>query len=206
MKKAIILLLFLFLTGCDYIELNDLSIIKSIAINYQNNEYSLYAEIIDEIDDNNNPTTKIIEVNANSIKECFKNLIVRSNKTIHYSHIDLLILSTNLNNNNLNEIFNYFLESKNFRNDFMTISSTDVKTLISDSKYDEIEQLVKNNQHKELINIDIEEVIKIFLNNNTITLSLFEYENDEVLYKYNIRYKNNTTERINNYEQEKDRK
>lgn len=204
MKKIIIILILLFLTGCDYIELNDLSIIKSIAIDYQNNEYSLYAEIIDEINDKNKPTTKIIDVNGKDIKECFKNLIIRSNKTIHYSHIDLLILSTNLNNDNLNEIFSYFLESKNFRNDFMTISSTDIKTLINDSKYDEIEQLVKNNQHKELINIDIEEVIKNYLNNNTITLSLFEYENDDVLYKYNVRYKNNITERINNYEQEKD--
>ena len=197
MKKIIILLTFLFLTGCDYIELNDLSIIKSIAIDYHNKEYFLYAEIIDEINNDNKPTTKIIEVNGENIKDCFSNLIIRSNKVIHYSHVDLLILSTNLDNDNLKEIFNYFLESKNFRNDFMTISSLDVKKLIKESKYDEIEQLVKNNQHKELINIDIEEVIKKYLDTNTITLSLFEYENDNVLYKYNIKFINNNIERIN---------
>lgn len=197
MKKIIILFLFIFLTGCDYIELNDLSIIKSIAIDYHENEYSLYAEIINEINSENIPTTKIIEVNENTIEKCFKELVIRSNKTIHYSHIDLLILSTNLNNNNLDEIFKYFLKSKNFRNDFMTISSNNIQTLISDSKYDEIEQLVKNNQHKELIRTDIENVIKKYLDTKTITLSLFEYENENVLYKYNIKYRNNTVERIN---------
>jgi len=197
MKKIIILFIFLFLTGCDYIELNDLSIIKSIGIDYQENKYYLYAEIIDEINNENTPTTRIIEVSENKIEKCFKELIIRSNKTIHYSHIDLLILSTNLKNNNLKEIFNYFLKNKNFRNDFMTISSNNVKDLIKDSKYDEIEQLVDNNQHKELIKIDIETVIKNYLDNNTITLSLFEYEDKFVIYKYNVKYLNNTTERIN---------
>ena len=197
MKKIIIIMILLFLTGCDYVELNDLSIIKSIAIDYQENQYSLYAEIIDEINDDNTPTTKIIEVDGKNINECFSKLIIHSNKTIHYSHIDLLILSTNLNNKNLEEIFNYFLENNYFRNDFMTISSNDPKTLIKDSKYDEIEQFLKNNQHKELINIDIEEVIKKYLNNNTIILSLFEYKNNNILYKYNVKYINNSIERIN---------
>lgn len=197
MKKIIILILLLLLTGCDYIELNDLSIIKSIAVEYQENEYTLYAEIIDEINNNNIPTTKIIEISKSKINDCFKELITRSNKTIHYSHIDLLILSTNLTNNNLNEIFDYFLKNNNFRNDFMTISSNNVNKLINDSKYDEIEQLIKNNQHNELIKIDIENVIKTYLNTNTITLSLFDYENDNVLYKYNIKYINNSIERIN---------
>lgn len=197
MKKIIIIFIFLLLTGCDYIELNDLSIIKSIAIDYKEEKYTLYAEIIDEINDKNIPTTKIIEVNEDNIEKCFKELIVRSNKTIHYSHIDLLILSTNLNNQNLHEVFNYFLKNKNFRNDFMTISSNNVSTLIKDSKYDEIEQLVKNNQHKELIKTDIENVIKKYLDSNTIILSLFEYENNNVLYKYNVKYINNYIERIN---------
>lgn len=197
MKKIIILFIFLFLTGCDYIELNDLSIIKSIAIDYQENKYYLHAEIIDEINNENTPTTKIIDISKNKIEECFDELIIRSNKTIHYSHIDLLILSTNLENNNLKEIFNYFLKNKNFRNDFMTISSNNPNNLIKNSKYDEIEQLVNNNQHKELIKIEIESVIKNYLDTNTITLSLFEYENENVVYKYNVKYLNNTIERIN---------
>ena len=134
MKKIIILIIFLLLTGCDYIELNDLSIIKSIAIDYKEDKYTLYAEIIDEINEENIPTTKIIEVNEKSIEKCFKELIIRSNKNIHYSHIDLLILSTNLTNKNLEEIFNYFLESKNFRNDFMTISSNNIDILITVGK------------------------------------------------------------------------
>ena len=79
----------------------------------------------------------------------------------------------------------------------MTISSDNIQALIKDSKYDEIEQLVKNNQHKQLIKTDIENVIKKYLDTNTITLSLFEYQNENVIYKYNIKYTNNIVERIN---------
>lgn len=202
MKKIILIILFLCLTGCDYIELNDLSIIKSIGIDYQDNEYILYAEIIDDINKENIPTTKIITAKDQSIKDCFQKLIVLSNKTIHYSHIDLLILSTNLSNDNLKETFNYFLENKSFRNDFMTIASNEIENLINNSEFDEIEELIENNQHKELINIDIEEVIKKYLDNQCFTLSLLVYEDDNVTYKYNVKYANNKVERID-YEKSK---
>lgn len=196
MKKVIILFMILFLTGCDYVELNDLSIIKSIGIDYKDENYILYAEIIDEINTENTPTTKIIEVSDKDINACFKQLITRSNKTIHYSHIDLLILSTNLKDKHLEEIFHYFLKNKKFRNDFLTIASDDIKTLISDSKYNEIEELLKNNQHHSLIKIDIEEVIKDYLNKKEITLSLLTLKEKNVLYLYNVNYKNNVIERI----------
>ena len=196
MKKIILILITLLLTGCEYIELNDLSIIKSIGIDYQNNKYTLYAEIIDEINEENTPTTKVISTSQENIEKCFKELIILSNKTIHYSHIDLLILSTNLENNNLEEIFNYFLKSKNFRNDFLTVASSNVSSLIEDSKYDEVEQLIENNQHQELINVDIEDVIKDYLDSKSFTLSLLEYENNNVLYKYNVKYQNNEVIKI----------
>jgi len=202
MKKIIILLIFLLLTGCSYIELNDLSIIKSIGIDYQNNEYILYAEIIDNIDKENIPTTKIISAKDQKIDNCFKKLIVLSNKTIHYSHIDLLILSDNLNQNNLEEFFKFILNNKNFRNDFMTISSSKIEELLTKSEFDEIEELIKNNQHKDLINVDIETVIKEYLDYNSFTLSLLTFENNNVTYKYNVKYTNNKVERINNEEKE----
>ena len=91
----------------------------------------------------------------------------------------------------------YFLNNKDFRNDFMTISSNDINSLINNSKYNEIEQLIKNNQHKELLNIDIEEVIKDFIDTKIITLSLIEYQENDVLYKYNVIYQNDNIERIN---------
>lgn len=201
MKKIILIIILLFLTGCDYIELNDLSIIKSIAIDYEEEKYLLYAEIIDEINEENTPTTEVITVKEKSIEKCFQELIILSNKTIHYSHIDLLILSTNLENKHLMETFKYFLNTKNFRNDFMVVASNNVKDLIKKSKYDEVEQLIDNNQHQELINIDIEEVIKDYLNHHTFTLSLLEYQDDNIVYQYNVKYKNNDVVKISNKEE-----
>ena len=196
-KNIIIITLLLFLTGCNYTELNDLSIIKSIGINYTNNEYTLYASLIDEIDKENKPTIKLIKTNNKDINKCFQELITLSNKDIHYSHIDLLILSTNLTNNELKEIFNYFLTNKEFRNDFTTISSNNINKLLENAKYDEIEQLISNNKHKKIIKVDIVTIIKNYYETKSFNLSLLDYENNKVIYKYNIKYKNNIIERIN---------
>lgn len=196
MKKIIIVILLLFLTGCNYTELNDLSIIKSIGIDYTNGEYTLYAEIIDEIDRENNPTTKIITTKNHQINECFQQLIILSNKRIHYSHIDLLVLSPNLKNKELTEIFHYFLNNKDFRNDFTTIYANNINNLLANAKYDEIEQLITNNKHKNIIKIDIESIIKNYYDKKSFTLSLFAYEDEKVIYKYNLKYQNNQIERI----------
>ena len=67
MKKILLIIIILMLTSCKkYTELNNLAIIKSIGIEHKDS-YNLYALIIDEIDKDNNPKTKIIEVNRNVI-------------------------------------------------------------------------------------------------------------------------------------------
>lgn len=196
MKKIIFIICILLCSGCDYIELNNLSIIKNIGITLEDNEYILYASILDEINEENIPSVKVISIKKETIKECFQELIIRSPKTIHYSHIDLLILGNNLKDNNLEEIFQYFLKNNKFRNDFLTISSSNVEKLIKNTKYNEIEEMIKNNAYSKIIKIDIEEVIKDYLDNNKITLSLFTYDENNLLYKYNIKYQNNQIERI----------
>lgn len=196
MKKIIFIICILLCCGCDYIELNNLSIIKNIGITLEDNEYILYASILDEINEENIPSVKVISIKKETIKECFQELIIRSPKNIHYSHIDLLILGNNLKDNNLEEIFQYFLKNNKFRNDFLTISSFNVEKLIKNTKYNEIEEMIKNNAYSKIIKIDIEEVIKDYLDNNKITLSLFTYDENNLLYKYNIKYQNNQIERI----------
>lgn len=196
MKKIIFIICILLCSGCDYIELNNLSIIKNIGITLEDNEYILYASILDEINEENIPSVKVISIKKETIKECFQELIIRSPKNIYYSHIDLLILGNNLKDNNLEEIFQYFLKNNKFRNDFLTISSSNVEKLIKNTKYNEIEEMIKNNAYSKIIKIDIEEVIKDYLDNNKITLSLFTYDENNLLYKYNIKYQNNQIERI----------
>ena len=198
MKKILLLIIIFMLTGCkEYNELNDLAIIKSIGIESKK-EYTLYAEIIEEIDKDNNPHTKVIETNGNNIEDIFNNIKTLVNKEIYLSHIDLLILDKSLNDVDYKNIANYFLNHKEFRNDFLTIFSSKTKKILEESKYDEIENLITTNKdNKEIIEVSFEEVISKFLDNKDFILSMINYDK-EIKFNGNYKYKNNKLERINN--------
>ena len=114
------------------------------------------------------------------------------NKKIYLSHIDLIILNPNLNSKNISEIINYFLENKDFRNDFLCVYSSNIKEILENSKYDEIEEIISNNKDKkEIINITFEEIIQKYLDNKTFTLSNISYD-EEIKFTKNITFKENS--------------
>ena len=190
MKKIIIILIILLLTGCNkYTELNELAIIKSIGIS-KNDNYTLYAEIITDIKDNE-PITEIIEVSDNKIDNLFNKIKLLVNKEIYFSHIDLIILDFNLNNNDYDNLIKYFINHHEFRNDFLTILSSDIKSILDNSKYDEIEELIiTNKESKDVIKKTFEELIREYLDNNEFTLSSIKYE-DKIIFDGNNHYKDN---------------
>ena len=203
MKKVIIIIIAIITLiyvngGQNYTELNDLAIIKSIGITYENNEYTLYAEIIDEINKDNIPQTKVISTSNKEIKELFDDIKLLVNKEIYLSHIDLLIISETLKNDNYEEIINYFLNNKDIRNDFMCIFSNEIEEVLKNSKYDEVEELITTNKDsKNVINVTFEEIIKDFLDTKSFKASYITYD-EEIKFTNNVLYKNNKTERINN--------
>ena len=203
MKKILIIIIILFfmifITGCKhYTELNDLAIIKSIGITYTNNEYTLYAEIIDEVNVDKLPETKVISESNKNIKDLFNDIKLLVNKEIYLSHIDLLIISETLDNTNYQEIINYFLNNQDFRNDFLCVFSEKIEEVLKNSKYDEVEELITTNKDsKDVINITFEEIIKDFLDKKSFKASYITFD-DEIKFMGNILYKNNHTERINN--------
>ena len=197
MKKILVIFLLLISTSCiKYNDLNKLSIIKTIGISY-NDSYTLYAEIYEEIKKDNEPKTKILEINGKTIEESFNKLKSFSNKEIFLSHIDLLILDQNLKDENYQDIINYILNNHNFRNDFNCIFSSNIKKLLKNSQYNEIEDFLKSNcESKEIINQSFDEVINNFLNNKPISLSMITYDK-RIKYLNNYKYYHNQIERIN---------
>jgi len=196
--KKILLLLIIFTTGCiKYTDLGDLSIIKSIGISYHNS-YSVYVMVYDDIKKDNEPKTKIIHANGKNLDEVFKKIKLLANKEIFLSHIDLLILDENLNDNNYNEIINYFIMNKNFRNDFLCISSHNTKNILENSNYNEIEDYINSNKEdKNIINITFDELADNYLFNKTFTISMIDY-NKAINYLGNYHYNHSKLERINN--------
>ncbi len=196
MKKIIIIILIIFITtSCTkYPELNELAIIKSIGID-KKDQYILYAEIINDVKDKE-PITEIIKTSADDISTLFNNIKLLVNKEIYFSHIDLIVLNLNLNNNDYDNIIHYFLSHNNFRNDFLTIFSMDIEKLFNNMQYNEIEQLIKTNKEsKKIINISFEEIMQKYLDKHEFTLSNIIYQ-DKIIFNGNYQYQNNHIKEI----------
>lgn len=147
MKKIfLILLIIYFTTGCNsYMELNDLGIINKIGIEKENNKYKLTAAITKVTNKNEYPEQKIITVNGLTISDIINNLSISLSKKIYLSHLDLLIINNTINQNELTEIINYFLNNNETRNDFLVITTNDINNIITNSTWQEINNLIKIN-------------------------------------------------------------
>ena len=165
MKKIILILIIFLVTGCtSYTELNDLSIVNTLGIDYQDN-YNLY------LSTNN----KTLTASNKTIEESFNDIYLSSNKQVYLSHINLLILTKEAINYNLKEIINNFLKNNYYRNNFYVIimNRSDMLNFFNNEyTSDDITGLININ-YKEtstVYPIDFEEFIKELLVDNNYYL------------------------------------
>lgn len=148
MKKLSLLLSFLFLfTGCNsYTELNDLGIINMIGIEKKENNYNLYATILEKEKEDEEPTNTLYEIKGETIQESFNHLSLRLSKKIYLSHLDLLVINDSIKTNELNDLINFFLNESESRNNFLVVTTNNIKDLLENAKFQEINNLVKINE------------------------------------------------------------
>lgn len=154
MKKIKLLLIFIFLfsfTGCSsYTELNELGIVSLLGIDYQNDGYHLYINVVEGEQDDGTLQKQYVAYDAfgETLDEAFHFLYLKSNKKIYLSHMDVLLLSKEAINRRLQEIINYLLTHSEIRNNFELIELSTPISLLFEEKMDakEISDLVKMNQ------------------------------------------------------------
>ena len=150
MKKIIIIISLLFLlTGCNsYVELNDLGIINAIGIEKNNNNYKVYASIIENVEKNGTPNFTIYQIEGNNLLEIFDHLNLKLNKKIYLSHLDLLLLNPTIKTKELEEIINFFLNNNESRNDFLVVTTDNINNILKNSSFQEINNLIKINEQE----------------------------------------------------------
>ena len=195
MKKILLIIIFLLLTGCGkYTDLNNLAIIKSMGISH-NDTYTVYAQIIDNMTKDNEVQIKVIESSDSNLENAIQKIKLQVNKEIYMSHLDLIIFDYNLKNNDYQEIIHYFINNNKFRNDFLCVFSKNIEHVLTNSQYDEIEFFLEMNQeNKGIIYKRFEKVIQEYLDNNVFSLSGISYSN-EITFEGNYQY-NKKTERV----------
>lgn len=131
MKKILIIILTLLIcTGCyDYKEINDLAIISAIGIDYENDEYIITLEILnDQIDKASSKITSYTKTGSGkTLTSAIENAADKLSKELIFNHIKLMILSKSIVETKFDNIIDLFLRNTYFRENFYVISSTDTK-------------------------------------------------------------------------------
>lgn len=181
MKKIILtILIFIFLTGCtnNYNDINNLAIINEIAIDY-NNSYEIYIKVLST---NQKNEDKIYKETGKSLNECFSSLNNKLTKKLYLAHLDLLILSNNLEKKQYKEIIEFFLNQETSRNNFNTVVVNKInKKFLTINSYD-IENLlnlsIKTNGIAKVKTFD--NLIKDILNYNLSYIPYINTDNNEI--------------------------
>lgn len=128
MKKILIIILTLLLcTGCfDYKEINDLAIINAIGVDYENDEYVITLEILnDQIDKDSSKITSYTKVgHGKNLTSAIENAADKLSKQLIFNHIKLMILSKSIIEDKFENIIDLFLRNTYFRENFYVISAT----------------------------------------------------------------------------------
>lgn len=159
MKKLLILIVTIFLTsGCyDYVELNDLSIISGIAVDYKDDKYVVTYEILNDQKKQDSISEKaiIVSKSGKTIAEAFNNTTEEIAKKPYYAHLKCVVISEEIAGYKLENLIDYFLRKTDIRSEFDTVIAKDIsakKLLDSNNKNnpvisDLIESLLENNKY-----------------------------------------------------------
>mgnify|MGYP006955113091 FL=1 len=110
-KLLVLILLIVFTTGCvSYSELNELGIVDMILIDKDNNQYVVSLNMLTPTEDDLK-SNKVYTTSDKSLDKCLTNLYLESNKKISFSHLELILFTTNLEKDDYDEIINLFLRS-----------------------------------------------------------------------------------------------
>ena len=131
MKKTIILIISIsLLTGCNYVELNDLAIASSIGIDYdkKNQSYDLTAQIINVKSGDSGSaeeSTIIYEAKGKTMSEAVSNFSIRYPKNVYFGHLEMCVLGKSAVENKLSNIFDYFIRDSESKSSCYTLIAKD---------------------------------------------------------------------------------
>ena len=115
MKKIILVILLLLTTGCyDFKELNSLAIIEAIGVDYQDNEYIVTFEILNDkkLENTNIDTarkTTLVTTKDKQFVKAFEDAIKATPKDAYFYQLKLLLITEDLASHGIGDIADYLL-------------------------------------------------------------------------------------------------
>ena len=177
MKKIIIIsiILLLFLGHTPYNDLNELAVVDTIGLSFNDNKYNLYLNIVNE--DN-----KTYKITGDSLGEIFLKGEVIGNKKTYYKHLSVLIFDTNiLKDSNLFT----FLKDEFTTIDYLTLSTNNLDNLFTKyHKSNDYKSFITKEKNLEgtIINTTFKDLLSNYLDNNkSSSIPLIDIDNDKLI-------------------------
>jgi len=131
MKKLLILLLVLPLTGCyNYNELNNLAIATGFAVDIKDDEYEITVLISNSQkqgsgDSKSSASAAVYRGTGKTMFEAIKDTSLSISKQIYISHIEVLVLSEEVAKTKTTEVIDFFFRYPQTRNEFYLVIAED---------------------------------------------------------------------------------
>ena len=127
--KYLLLIVILLLTGCsNYQELTDIAITTAIAVDYstETNEYNLLTQVVnsvkkDDASTSNEPSFLNFYSSASSLTEAMDKIVLESPRKLYTAQCQILLLSKEVIENNLDELLDYFVRNPEMRGEMKVI-------------------------------------------------------------------------------------
>ena len=173
MKKIIVFLIILliFLGYTPYNELNSLAVIDTLGIDFYDNKYYLYLNVIN--DDN-----KVYKLTGDSLGEVFMKAKNIDNKKTYYKHLEVAIFNTNtLNKSTIN-----FFKDEFTSIDYLVLSTEDRLNNLFENfhKRNDYKSFIKKEKETSasIVNTTFKEVLSSSLDNiKDSSIPLISYDN-----------------------------
>lgn len=198
MKKLILLLfcsLFLLTSCISYTELNDIGIVNMIGITKENEIYEITINMIIP-NEKDIKESKVFKVKNKNLDEGFNNLYEKSLRKIYLSHVDLLLLSDNLEKGDYDNIINLFFNRNDSRNTFSTVIVKNYNsTKIFNTLPENINSLLNvNSKENGIVKIkQFDDVVKDILELKYSYIPLINIDKEINILGYRRIYSNNKT-------------
>jgi len=127
MKKILLIVILILITGCvNYVELADIEVIENLAIDYQDNKYKI---LVTTVIKDEEKKYEVKESYGSTLNDAILNLKMKENKKIYIAHLNLLLLTEDVVDYNLEDVIKFFLNNSESRNDFDVALIKDINIL-----------------------------------------------------------------------------
>lgn len=183
MKKIILIIILLLLSGCNYTDLNDMGIVSLMAIRYDNNEYTITLELRENVKNDDNASS-VHTATDTSLEKTIEQISLESNRKLYFIDLDIILIDEETVNKKLLTILDFLTRDVSYGANYnIVIDNNPIKTinlLESNKKIagDYIKNIF-NNKLNNTINYKYSSFIRDFINKEKDVILPFGKINNE---------------------------